>query len=182
MNRKQGQNNSRRDPQNPQERGRTRDSAYEYEYKHEYEGEHLEEFRFLFEGVSQAARAEHPPLPALVEYARGLRPAGIDPQGWGTHAISAHVALCSTCRRKLNGIRRRERLRALLGGPARLGPRGGWGQERWRRAYQYLGILLLVGGIFLAYSLWQGTTVEPPPGGRPPPPAGERTGDTPGVG
>ena len=169
MNREQG----RRNRQDQQEKHRARD--------YDYEGERLEEFRFLFERVPQAAQAEHPPLPALVEYARGLRPAGIDPQGWETHAISAHVALCSACRRKLNGIRRRERLRALIRGPARLGQRL-WGEERWRRAYQYLGLLLLVGGIFLVYSLWQGTTIEPPAGERPPPPAGERIGDTPGVG
>jgi len=177
MNREQDRRN-RQDQEQEQGQGQgERHRARDYDP----EGEHLEEFRFLFERVPQAAQAEHPPLPALAEYARGLRPAGIDPQGWETHAISAHVALCSSCRRKLTGIRRRERLRAWIREPARLGQRL-LGEERWRRAYQYLGLLLLVGGIFLVYSLWQGTTIEPPAGERPPPPAGERIGNTPGVG
>lgn len=162
-------------------RERPRREQREQHHTYAYEEEHLEEFRFLFERLSQAAQAEHPPLTALTEYARGHRPAGIDPQGWETHAISTHVALCSACRRKLRGIRRRERLQALILGPARWG-RQLLGEERWRRAYQYLGLLLLVGGIFLVYSLWQGTTIEPPKGDRPPPPAGEHTGDAPGVG
>lgn len=146
-----------------------------------HEEERLEELRFLFERAPQAAQAGHPPLVALTEYAQGLRPEGIDPQGWERQALSTHVALCPICQRKLRGIRRRQRLQAFVSKPTRLGQRV-LGEERWRRAYQYLGLLLLVGGIFLVYSLWQGTTIEPPAGERPPPPAGEHTGDTPGVG
>lgn len=143
------------------------------------EEERLEEFHFLFERLRQTVPADHPPYSALVDYVRGGRRRGIDPQGWEGHAISAHAALCERCQRALIRIRRRERLQALLLGPAHLGRRL-LGEERWRRAYQYLGLLLLVGGIFLVYSLWQRTTVEPPP--REPPPAGEHMGDSHGVG
>ena len=145
------------------------------------EEERLEEFHFLFDRLAQTAQGEHPSTQALVEYVRGLRPEGIDPRGWEAHAISAHAALCPECSRRLRWIRRRERLRALWPDPVR-SLRQLLGEERWRRAYQYLGLLLLVGGIFLAYSLWQGSMVEPPPNDQPPPPAGEHIGDSPGVG
>lgn len=149
--------------------------------------ERLEEFHFLFAqdrlALAAGARANHPPREALQEYARGNRTLGVDPQEWGRQAISVHVALCTTCTRRLRRIRRYERLRSLAASPFR---RGGphvrlQDSPRWRRAFQYATLILLIGGLFLGYSLWQGTQVDSPRSDPPPPPSPEYTGNRPGM-
>lgn len=113
------------------------------------EEERLEEFRFLFRDLHPAS-AIHPPQSILAEYIRGIRRKGIEPQGWQSHAISAHIALCPSCQFKADRLRRRERVGQI------------WTRAtRWRPAYLYLGIVLLISGI-VAIILWPPDSVGPP--------------------
>ena len=65
----------------------------------------MEEFLFLFEDVDKAV-AIHPPQEVLREYVTGERPAGIDPKGWQSQAISVHLGLCLPCRCAQDAITR----------------------------------------------------------------------------
>jgi len=131
--------------------------------------EDLEEFGFLLEGLSEA-RGIHPPREVLSEYLRGLRPEGIDPARWQHQAISTHLGLCRTCRRRLRALQRKEHFEALLRVPLEGWRRLWGGTRRWRRAYQYLGLIALAAGIVVIYSIFQSWGPSPGPGGGSPPP------------
>lgn len=129
------------------------------------------EFRFLFEGLERIARI-HPPRRALEEYARGERPEGIDPEAWPAQAISAHLGLCPPCREQVERLRRRERIRQLLHNPiATLRTQFVRSLPRWRQAYQYAGVFLLLVALF--FVLWRPPTPPEPPNPNPLPPSNE---------
>ncbi len=129
-----------------------------------------QEFEFLFEGLEHTAPI-HPPRRALEEYVRGDRPEGIDPNTWPAQAISAHLGLCSPCQKQAQRLRRRERTLQLLRNPiTTTRMRFVQGLPRWRRAYQYVGVFLLLVALFLLYALWQQPGIQGPDEKRPLPP------------
>lgn len=135
----------------------------------EAESEQLEEFEFLFKDL-QKAPAIHPPRQILEEYARGLRPEGIDPEGWHAHAISAHLGFCRSCQLESIRLRRVRRLEQLLRLPLDAWKQFWQGTTRWRRAYQYIALLVLISGLLTAYFMLQSPVLPPeiPPGAPPP--------------
>ena len=115
------------------------------------EREQLEEFRFLFDGL-QHASAVHPPQEVLDEYVRGVRPKGIDSQLWQSQAVSAHVGGCDSCRLHVQKLRRKQWITQLRHTSIDAW-KGFWRDAaRSRRAYQYLGILVLIIGLLTVYS------------------------------
>ena len=130
------------------------------------EGERLEEFRSLFADLHYASMI-HPARHILEEYVRGVRPRGPNPQAWQNHAISAHVGICHACGHYVEELRQTQQARQ-----ARRTFTEAWNQfwrgaTHWRRAYQYMGIVLLIGGLIAIYPL-----LRPPPPPPPPPPVG----------
>jgi len=128
------------------------------------EREQLKEFKFLFEDLHRAT-AVHPPKHILEEYLRGVRPKGIDFQGWQSHAVSAHVGICPSCRLQVARLRTQRRIEQLRRTPI----------DVWRdflrdvavrrRAVQYFGILVLISGLIAAY---YSITSQEPRIGQPP--------------
>ncbi|OGF54146.1 MAG: hypothetical protein A2Z21_07175 [Candidatus Fraserbacteria bacterium RBG_16_55_9] len=118
-------------------------------------GEHLEEFQFLFSGLQHASLV-HPPQNILEEYVRGIRPKGTDSQGWQSHAVSAHVGLCPTCGQKVERLRHKQQTRQTIHTLSEAWSRFWRGAARWRRAYQYVGILVFITGLIVVYSFMRG--------------------------
>lgn len=115
------------------------------------EEERLEEFRFLFRDLHPAS-AIHPPQSILADYVRGIRQKGIEPQGWQSHAISAHIALCPSCQFQVDRLRRKARVGQI------------WTRAtRWRPAYLYVGVALFISAM-VALILWP-PDVGPPVSG-----------------
>jgi hypothetical protein len=128
------------------------------------------EFKFLFEGLERITRI-HPPRWALEEYVRRERPEGIDPDMWPAQAISAHLGLCPPCEKQVERLRRREQILQLLRNPiATLRTQFVRNLPRWRQAYQYAGVFLLLVALFLLYTLWQPVGPPQPPEKHPLPP------------
>lgn len=133
------------------------------------ERESLEEFKFLFEGLQHAA-AVHPPRPILEEYIQGARPEGIDINGWHSHVVSAHIGLCSSCRLEVARLRRQQSIERHRRAPIEVWRGFLQGLANQRRAVQYVGILVLIGGLIAVYSMTQTIREEKHPQPQPPPP------------